>query len=229
MKIGKNIAFTIVCIILGIMLSWQFKSIDSNREIIKLENKRASELMDDLLSEKRIREDLEKKLNKLETELKSYQDVKGRIDGESSYLEKQLNDAKLFAGLENVKGEGIIVTIESDILVIDEDILSIINELRASDAQAISVNDERIIATSEVRRAGKYIMINGRQVHSPYVIKAIVDPHKAEQALKMSGGVMDQLELFKLEVTIEKSDNIVIPKIDLDDLESKTDLLTVVD
>ena len=44
--------------------------------------------------------------------------------------------------------------------VYDEDILDVINELRAAGAQAISINDERIVATTEIRKVDPYIMIN---------------------------------------------------------------------
>jgi len=44
----------------------------------------------------------------------------------------------------------------------DYSILTVLNELRAADVQALAVNDERIIATSEVRRVGSYMVVNGR-------------------------------------------------------------------
>ena len=43
----------------------------------------------------------------------------------------------------------------------DRHIEELINELKASDVQAISVNDERVVAMSEIRKAGNYIMVNG--------------------------------------------------------------------
>jgi len=33
MKFSRNISITIICIILGIMLSWQYKSIESNKRV----------------------------------------------------------------------------------------------------------------------------------------------------------------------------------------------------
>ena len=59
-----------------------------------------------------------------------------------------------------------------------------------------TVKDERIIATTEIRRAGRYIMVNGQQTLAPYVIKAIADPEKLEHSLKIMGGVFEKLEAY---------------------------------
>ena len=118
------------------------------------------------------------------------------------------------AGLTDVKGKGVTVTFakEDSLNVEDDDLLFVLNELRATDAQALAINDQRIIDTTEVRVAGGYIMVNGRHVTPPYVIKAIVDPDNAVNALNMIGGALEKIKLF-IDVHVEKSDNIEIPKI----------------
>ena len=109
----------------------------------------------------------------------------------------------------------------------ESNLLNVVNELRASDAQAISVNGERIVALSEIREAGKkYFMINGKQVIAPFEIKAIADPQKLEHTLKMLGGVVSTLEsIYQLKVDVKKVDDIVIPKVRNDGTVLKTDLL----
>jgi uncharacterized protein YlxW (UPF0749 family) len=111
--------------------------------------------------------------------------------------------------------------------VTESNILNIINELRASDAQAISINEERIVASSEIREVSKkYFMINGKQMVPPFVIKAIASPEKLERALKMLGGVVDTLEsIYQLKVEVRKEDEIFIPKVRDDGTVIKTDLL----
>jgi len=42
--------------------------------------------------------------------------------------------------------------------------LKLVNELRAAEAQAISINGERIVAMTEIRYADPYMVINGRQI-----------------------------------------------------------------
>lgn len=50
---------------------------------------------------------------------------------------------------------------EADYLIHDNDLLSVINELRSAGAEAISLNGERILATSEVRCTGAVVTVNG--------------------------------------------------------------------
>lgn len=55
----------------------------------------------------------------------------------------------------------------------DSDIRSVVNELWADGAQAISVNDIRITSTTSIRFAGEAVLIDFRAVTSPYLIRAI--------------------------------------------------------
>lgn len=228
MKMNRNIAITLVCAILGVMLAWQYQSIDTNQKLAGMKLKRAEELKDDLILEKKKNDDLRKKIDELSSKKQEYEEALGNFDLTSKSLSKELDSVKIIAGLVTVKGKGVIITIDSNdfVNVEDTDILNVINELRASDVQAISVNEERIIATSEVRLAGKYIMVNGRQMLRPFVIKSIAEPEKVERSLKIVNGVVDRLRAYQLKVTLEKSDNIVIPKVKDDVI--KTDLLTPV-
>ena len=145
-------------------------------------------------------------------------------------MSDEIQKLKTVAGLTKVKGRGVIVTFSKDdaLSVEDNDLLFVLNELRATDAQALAINDQRIIDTSEVRgsNGGGYININGRHVNPPYVIKAIVDPDDAVNALNMVGGVFEQIKVF-VDVSVQKSDNVEIPPISEELI--KTDKLKIVE
>ncbi|WP_242973940.1 DUF881 domain-containing protein [Clostridium thermosuccinogenes] len=229
MKIYRNIALTLVCIILGVMVSWQYKSVNFNQKSVQQNYKRVEEVMDELLSEKHKNELLSQRLNELNKEIEDYKNATNAY----AALSKALARAEMIAGLTDVKGPGVIVTLDNNIekngYVEETHILSVINELRASDAQAISINGERIVAMSEVRNTVNYIMINGKQMRPPFVIKAIADPDKLESSLTLLGGVKENLELiYHIKVDIKKSDNIEIPKVRDDGTVIKTDKLTPV-
>ena len=92
------------------------------------------------------------------------------------------------AALTNVKGTGVSVLIEDSLkpiqsgenpnlyVIHDEDILRIVNELRAGGAEAIAINDQRLIGTSEIRCSGPTITVNGKVFGAPFTVKAIGDP-----------------------------------------------------
>ena len=231
MKVTKTLAITLVCIILGIMLAWQYKSINYNQAMNSLQGKRMSELMDDLIKLQKQRTELQDRLKELEKENQIYET---KTEGDSAALQQikdNLQKARIFAGLIDVKGKGIIITLDNNEFLTalsDADILNIVNELRASGAQAISVNDERIVAMSEIRQAGNYIMVNGQQITPPYTIKAISDPSNLERSMRLLGGVLEPLEEYQYKVELKQADEIIIRKFVDDGTVIKYDRLTPV-
>ncbi|HOJ09004.1 MAG TPA: DUF881 domain-containing protein [Clostridiales bacterium] len=228
MKIARNIAITVVCIILGVMVAWQYKSINYNQNAMSYQNKRAEGLMEEVIRLQKNNADLRTQLQKLQNDVRLYESAKAGSDEASKTLLEQLKTARIFAGFYDVKGKGIIITVESNIYtVLEDDILALVNELRAAGAQAISVNDERITAMTEIRDAPPYTMINKVPVTAPFTIKAIGDPEQLENSLKMISGVVENLQEF-LKITIKKSDDISIPKVREDGSVIKIDLLNPV-
>ena len=219
-----------VCILLGVMLAWQFRSINYNQSMNALQYKRLDELKDDLIKLQQQKTELQERLKELEKENQTYETVQAGDSAAAQQIKDSLAKARMFAGLVDVKGKGIVVTLDNNeyIPVEDIDILNIVNELRASGAQAIAVNDERIVAMSEIRAAGRYIMVNGSQLTPPYTIKAISDPANLDRSLRLLGGVLEPLEDLQLKVDLKQSDDIVIPKFVDDGTAIKYDKLTPV-
>jgi uncharacterized protein YlxW (UPF0749 family) len=230
MKFARNLAMTVLCVILGIMLALQYNSVNYYQSIAAYDNMRLEELKTELITLQNQKTALQERLEELENENKTYAEVKAGDSEATQQIQNNLKKARIFAGLETVKGRGIIITLDnySLVRVRDFDILNVVNELRASGAQAISVNDERIVAMTEIREAGNYIMINGKQFKAPFTIKAIADPDDLERSLTLIGGVLENLENEMLNVSLKKSDEVVINKFIDDGTTIKTDLLTVV-
>lgn len=129
-------------------------------------------------------------------------------------LSKDLAKAQFMAGLTDVKGPGIVVTLDDSKIPLpvgmpagvlgasppniihDTDINQVVNELKATGAEAVSVNDQRLIATSAVRCAGPTVFVNNTPQTPPYIIKAIGSPKNLTTALNMSGGIMQQIRSY---------------------------------
>ncbi len=62
----------------------------------------------------------------------------------------------------------------------DRDIQSVVNELWAAGAEAISVNDIRLTPTAAIRFAGNAVLVDFQPITSPYQIRAIGDPDVLE-------------------------------------------------
>ena len=86
-----------------------------------------------------------------------------------------------------------------------------LNELRAAGAEAISLNDQRIVAMSEVRCAGPTVSVNNVRSAPPYVIKAIGAPKTLTSALRLRGGVVETFEFWGIQVKIKAADKVHVP------------------
>jgi len=225
MKKGFSIYISIalVSLVLGIMLSTQFKIVKKGGVVTA---QRAEELATQLKQLQSEKEALLKQISELEAKINAYEDSASKNSVITQTLKSEVEKYKELAGLTDLQGPGVIVTVNDSkqpvppgqdpnlFLVHDEDLLRIVNELRAAGAEAISLNDQRLIATSEIRCVGPTVVVNSVRFAAPYVIKAIGDPDTLEAALKLKGGVVDSLATWGIEVNIKKSDKIVIKKYD---------------
>lgn len=214
------ITITIICFILGLMLAMQLKTVKANSET---SSNRTTELQTQYAELKR---NYDAKILELEEKDKMLEEYrKAETDEETvEVIKQELNKALQDAGLTNVRGTGVTVVLEDSTkniegvydlnayLVHDEDIMKVVNELRSAGAEAISVNNQRIISTSEIRCAGTTIFINGERVGAPFIIKAIGDPALLESAMLMRGGYVDGLREWGIGVTITRETDVVIPK-----------------
>ena len=103
------------------------------------------------------------------------------------------------AGLEPVRGPGLVVTLSDaqrdangrfprdaspdDLVVHQQDIQAVLNALWSAGAEAIQMQDQRIIGTSAPRCVGNTLLLNGRTYSPPYSITAIGDAAAMQAAL----------------------------------------------
>lgn len=156
---------------------------------------------------------------KNEAFLKAAVDYRG--DEELNNRLQILDIIKLKAGLTDVKGAGVTIKLDDaairvhenpNLLIIhDRDVISVINELKRAGAQAISINGERLLSTSEQVCAGPTIRINKKRYATPYIINAIGDPDQLMEELNKSGQIAMLIE-DNIRVEITKMSEITIPK-----------------
>ena len=217
-----HIALTIVCIVLGFVVALQFRSVTRNNSTSG-ELKRAETLQQELNKEKELTASLSQQLLSYRTDLEQFRQQASTSGSYAEVLAKQLNEAEILAGMSELEGPGVVITMKDSqvqssgtagsddlYLIHDEDILRVINELRAAGAEALSLNDERILATTEIRCAGPTVSVNNTRYAAPFVIKAIGDSKNLESALLLRGGVVDYLKDWGIEVNIVKNNKVRI-------------------
>ena len=78
-------------------------------------------------------------------------------------------------------------------------------------AEAISVNEQRVVPTTSIECGGNIITVNGQKIGSPFVIKAIGLPENLAN-LNRAGGYLSYMKSASIGVDLKKSNNITIPK-----------------
>jgi uncharacterized protein YlxW (UPF0749 family) len=211
-----------VCIVLGLMLAYQFKAV---KQINISTNTREIEgLKDELKSAQKQKEEYESKIKELEKQLQGVEEDIANSSDNAKSLKDDLDRIRMFAGLTAVQGPGIIITVAPLTQEINNalpampvdyvDLLIIINELNASGAEAITINDRRVVNATQIRSVtGDFISINGDRfsAREPFTIKALGDPAGLETALNMTGGVTEGLAPY-VTITIQKVNNMTLYK-----------------
>ena len=151
-------------------------------------------------------------------------------------LSTQIGSLQMAAGLTAVRGSGIRIVIDDNAdaakaagdrggfapgLVHDFDLQQIVNELRASSAEAISIKgvgqDEgiRVTGYTPIRCVGPVIHVNWQPVTPPFTIEAIGNAKALDKDVNMAGGILknlgDATTGAALQVKTTQVDGITLP------------------
>ena len=92
-----------------------------------------------------------------------------------------------------------------------------VNDLKTAGAEAVSVNEQRIMSISEIQCAGATITVNNHTYGQPFVIKAIGDPDMLGAAIKSPESYASLLkDVYGLGLEVEVYENVKISKFNSD-------------
>jgi len=126
-------------------------------------------------------------------------------DGRIAEQRARADSVRTAAGVTALHGPGLRVVLDDaprrpggglpagarpdDVVVHQQDVQSVVNALWAGGAEAMMLQDQRVISTSAVRCVGNTLILQGRVYSPPYKITAIGDPERLSQALDDSADV----------------------------------------
>lgn len=220
MSIKDKVIIAIVCMALGVVLSIQFRIVQGNKGAL-LPNQKSTELSNELKKVQDEKEGLLRELAQLEQQLSDFQNSASKENVLIKNLNQELDKYRVIGGFKDVRGPGVIVTVDNppkdanfnaDVNIVYEYelLLSLINELKAAGAEAVSVNDQRLISTSEIRSAGNAININAVPQKPPYIVKAVGNKDTLDGALNQVFGIVSILRDHRYLVSVQKQDDISI-------------------
>ncbi|MGL5256646.1 MAG: DUF881 domain-containing protein [Proteocatella sp.] len=198
------------------------KTISDKTAFINLESVNEMELQ--LKIQQAEIDNLEEYLKRKKQELLEY---KQNTDTEDLTLvfKSKLEEYKALGSEYDLKGQGIIIEVRdsermvkpgenpNDFLVHDQDLLRIINDLKISGAEAISINGQRYMGFSEIKCSGPTVTINGKTYGQPFIIKAIGDSTDLEAAIKSIDSYSYMLNnIYGIKIDVRQSGEVIIPK-----------------
>ncbi len=224
--INKRIIFSIVCLVLGFILAYSY-SLSSAKKSTGMTSgtgyfEQEERYREELIQQKERNKELANELVARQKEVRKIEQALVGSEERYASLIQEAEDLRLLLGVIPSTGEGVKVQLQdaeydpvsenpNDYIVHESHVFKVLNELKISGAEAISINGQRLHANSYIRCNGPVITIDGKQFPAPFVIEAIGDTEVLIPSLELSGGVLDQLLNDNIIVTIESNKKMTMP------------------
>jgi uncharacterized protein YlxW (UPF0749 family) len=177
----------------------------------------------------RILDDLNDRSERLDSEISDLEQRRIELQSGSDRSKAALTEAEgrravlgILAGTVPARGPGILLRIEDPQQKVDAAVLlDTLQELRDAGAEAVQINDVRVVASTDFLDAAPgSVQIDGQVVAAPYLFKVIGDPDTLDPALRIPGGVFAVLGDRGAAPTVEARRQVTVdatrPATDLD-------------
>lgn len=144
----------------------------------------------------------------------------------AALLRGRIEQVAAAAGMTGVRGPGVVATLTdsslarsprgdpNDLVVHESDLQGVINALWAGGAEAMSVNGQRILATTAIRCVGNTLLLHQGVYSPPYVIRVVGDGDRLRTSVERDPAV-DVFRLaaeeYQLGFTVVEEDDVAIP------------------
>ena len=197
----------------------QFKSVQVI-EASGVGQKRETELRTEYSALKDKSDEMKQQLEEIQNTTKEYIDQSSDVQATMDLLKSDVDKARCDLGYTDVKGPGIILTIadgknaanDKEQVVTYNDLIMAINELKYAGAEAISLNEERVVNNSFVANISEYMVMNDNRISGPYTIKVIGDSKNLESVINIKGGIKDYLESYNKQISYTVENEVYINK-----------------
>lgn len=218
-KVIMIVTIGIICILLTSVMFLQFKSVQVI-EASGVGQKRETELRTEYSTLKDKSSEMKQQLEEIQNTTKEYTDQSSDVQATMDLLKSDVDKARCDLGYTDVKGPGIILTIADgknaaivkEQVVTYNDLIMAINELKYAGAEAISLNDERVVNNSFVANISEYMVMNDNRISGPYTIKVIGDSKDLESVINIKGGIKDYLESYNKQISYTIENEVYINK-----------------
>ena len=186
-----QISVGLLCAVLGFAVALQFRS---TRGEVALDTASTTDLVG-------ILDDLGQRSDQLSADAQRLEQQRAALAGGAGQRAAALSQARqrlqtlgILAGTLPAQGPGIVLTVDDPGQQVDAAaFLGIVAELRDAGAEAIQIDDVRVVADTSFVDASAGVVVDGTTLSPPYEITAIGDPTTMASALAIPGGVLESL------------------------------------
>lgn len=154
----------------------------------------------------------------LRLELRMFEAQREEIDRSDLLNEaaKELTGLRVMAGLSAATGPGVVIVIEDEEnVLLAQDFVALVHELRAGGAEAIAVDGKRVIGTSGFVGEGTDLKMDGTTLAGSYRVVALGSPSDLQQAVELPGGFTSTLSTFPgVTIEVTQEDSLMVPAAD---------------
>ncbi len=153
------------------------------------------------------------------------------LTGEGVELAAQLDALEAATGAGAVVGPGMVVRLDdadresegADVdprtgvadegRVTDRDLQTVVNEVWAAGAEAVSVNRQRLTMLSAISAAGEAVLVDFRPLTPPYVVRAIGEPESMRERFVggFGGSYLQVLEGYGITYSVTDDESVSLP------------------
>lgn len=215
---------SVMSLVLGFMISMAWVTDQTRRgRIDNLSPSQRTRVQSGAIDMAEAVEQTQAEVAKLRLENTRLQNSMGKQNSASKTLNDSLQEVKILAGLTELEGPGVRVELRdskkpasgifpADLIVHDVDVLKVVNELWNAGAEAISVNNHRVVGGTSFRCVGSVILVDDVKIASPIVVRAVGDPDTLKGAMDLPEGVLaDMREIDAAMAIVSKVDKQRLP------------------
>jgi len=181
------------CALAGFLLVTQVRAGEDLGERLDIEREQdLAQILADLSSQS---DRLQEEVTDLRLTLLAFENSAESDELALDSLRRRLQDLRVLAGTLAVEGEGVRMIVEDpDVQVTQELLVDSVQELRDAGAEAIAINDVRLVASSAFTSGNRRLVVDGKPLDPPYVLAAVGPAETIAKALAIPGGAVDSLE-----------------------------------
>jgi uncharacterized protein YlxW (UPF0749 family) len=196
--IRSQLTVAAVAAILGLLVVVQLRGQAGGSE---LQSKSAQELTSIVANQNAENDNLRAEVAGLQTQLSELQTDRANGATSVDQIESELGRIRAWAGLDPIAGRGIQITVSGEIDAASVGDLH--NELHNAGAEAIAIDDIRVVARTTVSGVPGSLDVDGFLLRDPFMIRAIGRPETLVGSLTRVGGIIAQLAATSPSATLD--------------------------